>query len=99
MENFSINTVCFFYADILQLHFTNLKLLQIGQTYLKSEAVSRGVPAPPCQNRSIAKRKNVLSLILMEIQKRKNRQMLCKSQAFWMVCISEIIEDRIFFCN
>ena len=29
---------------------------------------------------SIAKRKNVLSLILWKIQKRKNRQMLCKSR-------------------
>jgi hypothetical protein len=43
------------------------------------------------------KKEKNLSLILLEIQKRKNLQMLCKGRAFWMVCISEIIEDRTFF--
>ena len=48
---------------------------------------------------SIPKRKNVLSLILLEIQKRKNRQMLCKSRAFWMCCISKSIRDRTLIDN
>ena len=46
---------------------------------------------------SIAKRKNVLSVILLEIQKRKNTQMLCKSRAFRICCISKIIKDKTFF--
>ena len=35
--------------------------------------------------------------ILLEIQKRENRQMICKSRAFRMYCISKIIKDRTFF--
>ena len=44
-----------------------------------------------------AKRNFVLSLILLVIQKRKNRQMLCQSRAFRVCCISEIIKDRTKF--
>ena len=43
---------------------------------------------------SIDKRKNVLSLILLETQKNKIRQMLCKIRTFRMCCISKIIKER-----
>ena len=46
---------------------------------------------------NIVKRKNVLSLKLLEIQPHKNCQMFCKSRAFRMCCISKIITDRTFF--
>ena len=46
---------------------------------------------------SIPKRTNLLSLILLEIQKRKNRQILCKRRAFRMCCNSQIIKDKTFF--
>ena len=42
--------------------------------------------------------KNILSLIILEIKKRKrNRQMLCKDRDFRVSCISKIIKDRTFF--
>ena len=46
---------------------------------------------------TIAKRKNVPSKILLEIQKLKIRQMLCKSQAFRMSRISMCIKDGTCF--
>ena len=41
--------------------------------------------------------KNVLSLLLLELQTRKNRQMFCEGLAFRMCCISKNNKARTFF--
>ena len=46
---------------------------------------------------SINYKKNILSLILLEIQKLLNYQMLFKSLIFKMCYISKSIEDRYFY--
>ena len=45
---------------------------------------------------SFQSKRNFLSIKLLNIQKLKNRQMLCKSRNFGMCCISKIIKNKHF---